>query len=329
MRTSILLTILLSLVSAGCKQSSDGTANAAATGATPGTATAAEGPDATERAVSKKLDDAIYCINVTSSAIRRAREQYARHVDPAKGPEPKGKIYVGRHDAKACLDRVTATLAVKPAVADLDAAITSYLAKLNEVLPTVNGAADYFEQDRHLDDGAAKGKELHPKLLAAFEAFAATDAALRVVVDKYSRAAREADLAAFAKDPAARGRYLRGRVLLIAEDLVKLTDAPALAKLDGAAFEAKTIELDKALAELTTYADSPAATSGGDEQRLAGSARYYVTAARALVRRIKDNTPYDESQLRDIANGRDHVDGSIPQVIAKYNDLIQTANSIR
>src|SRR5690606_12788324 len=121
-----------------------------------------------------------------------------------------------------------------------------------------------------------------------------------------------------------RGRYLRGSVLLVAEDLLDVGLAPELEKIDVPAFTAKLEALDRKVTELTTYATE------SNDNTLKSSASNYLKAALAITRRIRENTPYDEHELQSIAAGRgEHVDGSIPNLLAAYNDLIDDANRNR
>ena len=49
--------------------------------------------------------------------------------------------------------------------------------------PLLKEADDYYDQENYKDDRMAKGKALHPRLVAAWDAFAAADQTLRTGLD--------------------------------------------------------------------------------------------------------------------------------------------------
>ena len=49
--------------------------------------------------------------------------------------------------------------------------------------PLLKEADDYYQQENYKDDKMAKGKALHPRLVAAWDAFAAADQQLRTGVE--------------------------------------------------------------------------------------------------------------------------------------------------
>ncbi|MGN6105885.1 MAG: DUF3829 domain-containing protein [Kofleriaceae bacterium] len=325
MQRSIALALGFSalLATAACKDSSKSPPGAPP----PGSAPAGAGPSASERdadaSMVKKMNAAVHCINFAAAAVKRSAGFYARAVDPATGPLPDKSLYLQRIDAQSCTKPAKEAVALKPAVADLDAVLGAYATKLDAAALILNEAADYYDQKRHLDDALAKGKQLHPQVMASFEDVIASERQLRDVLDKLDRARREANLAELAKDPAQRTEYLRERLMLSATDLIKLTEVGDLAKLDAAAFQAKLDEVDKTQKELSALG------LDGSDLGLSNSARDYVGAGLAMVRRLRDGKGYTESELKDLAQGSKYVEGSIPQLIESYNSLIEASNRLR
>jgi len=313
--TNLTLSLALSLsaLAAGaCKDSSSGGAPS-------------DSSPAASASEDLKLDAAIRCQNYASAAVFRARTQYLRHVDAEAGPTPESKnIYVGTVNPGAHCAPLAEALAAKPALKELDDAIAAYRAALEAATPVIDDAHSYYDQKRHLDDGLAKGKELHPKLMASFRAFADADKALGTIVKSRNRARKEAQLATIADDPKQRGRYVRGHLLLVAEDLIEIGLASTFEEIDAAAFEAKLEELDKNVAELAKLGDE----AGGSFFK--SKADYYLRAALAISRRIREKTPYTERERNDLERGMGkNVEGSIPQLLDTYNALIDEANRIR
>ena len=50
---------------------------------------------------------------------------------------------------------------------------------MSKLEPLLKEADDYYKQEDYKDDRMAKGKALHPRLIAAWDAFASADKALR------------------------------------------------------------------------------------------------------------------------------------------------------
>ena len=325
MRTSLLLAAVLATT--GCNDKSP---SSATTGSATGSA-ASTGSGAAPPAVAAPISKPVPSMCGLGAAIdastgRPERQRLAAAVrawrGPGEGPDREGQVWVGKVDQASCVTKLKEAMAIKPAIADLDAVMVRYGNALEQVMPLANEATDYFEQDRHLDDGAAKGKELHPRLLASFDAFWAADRALRDVVQARNRALKEADLALLAKDPALRGDYVRARVLLLAEDVLLLSKAPELSQIDAAGFAAKSAELDKAITDLTAHST----TVDSKDTTLDRRAGEFMKAVLAMARRLREAAPYDKYEKLRLSEGSTDVDGSSPQLVAKYNELIGEAN---
>lgn len=322
-RSSRLLWLLVSAVAlAGCKKSPPAPGSATVEAAPP----PAPAVDAAAQARDQKLRAAIACINGLSANVDRAREGYARTVPAATGPTAAMTVYVGRVAFEDCPPALEAAAALTPADPDLDAAASAYVAAVTSLVPIVNDASDYYAEKRNHDDGAAKGKELHPRLIDGFARFAAADEALRKVVAARNRARKEAHLAELAKDPRDRGEYLVARLMLVAEDVVTLADAP-LDALDLAALSARVDELGTALHELDARIADTAQPKIPGVVQLQSAARYYLTAALDLVRRKREGTGYTASEREDLARGSTTINGSTPQLVDLYNRLVSASNS--
>lgn len=269
-----------------------------------------------------KLNAAIKCQNRVSASFHRSRTMYLRSVDPDVGPTPESKnLSVGEVDVSGCTEPLAEAIAAKPALADLDGAMAAYRTAIEAAAPVINEASTYYEQERHRDDDLAKGKELHPKLMESYKAFSEADRALGAIVNVRNRARKEAELATYAKDPKQRDKYLRGKVLLVAEELVEIGLAPSIEEIDITVFNAKLEDLDKQVAELAKHADESGSTT------LEDSANDFLKAALGISRRIREKTPYTAFEARNIERGMgQNVEGSIPNLLKAYNDMIDDAN---
>ena len=80
--------------------------------------------------------------------------------------------------------------ALEPRDAELEAAASAYVEAVAKLEPLLKEADDYYSQQDYKDDRMAKGKALHPRLVAAWDAFASADQKLRGGVEAINERAR-------------------------------------------------------------------------------------------------------------------------------------------
>src|SRR5688572_13710831 len=168
---------------------------------------AAEGGDGAmseDDKLGAKLDPYINCINSYSRPVHNAADRYFDWVqDPKVGPTGKETNIYGLYevsDIAACVDGVKTAAEAEPEDAELEAAAQAFADSLSEAATVVNEAHKYYDEKNFKDDAFAKGKELHPKLMAAFEKFDAADVKLRELVGSKNDALQERELARIEKE---------------------------------------------------------------------------------------------------------------------------------
>ena len=72
---------------------------------------------------------------------------------------------------------------MEPHDAAIEAAATAYADAVSKLEPLLKETDDYYSQENYKDDKMAKGKALHPRLVAAWDKFATADKALRGEVE--------------------------------------------------------------------------------------------------------------------------------------------------
>ena len=80
--------------------------------------------------------------------------------------------------AKQALDVAGTAGAAEPAITPLDGLARDYAHAFEAVIPVANEASRYYERQDYKDDRMARGRELHARLVAAFEPFLAQRARL-------------------------------------------------------------------------------------------------------------------------------------------------------
>jgi len=116
----------------------------------------------------------------------RAVSSYARYdswVDLKTGPTGRERIVYGLYEvspvlAKQALDVAGTAGAAEPAITPLDGLARDYAHAFEAVIPVANEASRYYERQDYKDDRMARGRELHARLVAAFEPFLAQRARL-------------------------------------------------------------------------------------------------------------------------------------------------------
>jgi hypothetical protein len=182
-------------------------------------------------------------------------------------------------------------------------------------------ADDYYQQENYKDDKMAKGKALHPQLVAAWDAFAAADKALRsnveIINDKRA-ADRLAEIEA--KD----GRKARWHIESLMIHAKRVQRAQNAEKPDLAAITQALTDYEGIVKATDTFATSGEGKIGGS---FVNDAKSFLTTAKQLMRRIRDKTPYSQGDRMMLSGGGGWmVEGSPPRLLRDYNQLIESYN---
>jgi hypothetical protein len=145
------------------------------------TALAADQANAQKSPLTEKLNAYVGCMNRLSERSYDSRSRYFSCADK-KGPTGKERIISGTYtiyDTSDCRKNVEKANAMEPHDAALEAAATAYSDAVSKLEPLLKETDDYYSQENYEDDKMAKGKALHPRLVAAWDAFASADQKLR------------------------------------------------------------------------------------------------------------------------------------------------------
>lgn len=285
-----------------------------------GGSASAQTPPATE-----KLNAYVGCINRLSARALESRARYLSWVGK-NGPTGKERIIYGLYtiyDTADCQKKAEAANALEPRDAALEAAATAYVTAVTTLGPLLKEADDYYTQENYKDDKMAKGKALHPRLVAAWDAFASADKNLRDGVEAINDRRKAEELVAI---EAKEGRSARYHVAALMIDAKRVLRAEDTTKPDVA-------EITKALEayETTVKAIEAAGAEGGGKigSMFISNAKSFLTTAKQLMRRIRDKVPYssgDKMMLSGAGSGW-MVEGSPPRLLRDYNQLVDAYNS--
>jgi len=271
--------------------------------------------------LTEKLNAYVGCINRLSARSYDSRSRYFSWAAKS-GPTGKERIIYGTYtiyDTADCKKNVEAANAMEPHDADLEAAASAYVAAVTTLEPLLKEADDYYTQENYKDDKMAKGKALHPRLVAAWEAFASADQKLRAGVEAINDKRALENLAAIESKEGRKAHYFIEALMIHAKRVLRAEDGD---KPDLAA-------MTQALDDYENAVKGAEDASGKDGDRkigsiFIGSAKSYLTTAKQLMRRIRDKTPYSsgEKMMLDGSGSGWMVEGSPPRLLRDYNELI-------
>jgi hypothetical protein len=280
----------------------------------------AESPSLTE-----KINAYVECINRLSERAYDSRSRYFEWVGE-KGPTGKERIIYGTYtiyDTSDCKKNVEKANSLDPREAELEAAASAYVEAVVALEPLLKEADDYYEQEDYKDDKMAKGKALHPRLVAAWTAFASADQKLRAGIDVIQDKMAVEELAEIERSDGRKERYHVQALMMRAKRLVREqnADRPNLA------------EITEALGEYEAIAKATEAYAGANPDGKIGSgfigdAKTFLTTAKQLMRRVRDKVPYSsgDRMMLESGGGAWMVEGSPARLLRDYNQLIDSYN---
>lgn len=286
----------------------------------------------------QKLQGYIDCINNHSSRVHDSVDYYLKSVeDPAVGPTGKEtNIYTPHEisDPQTCADGVKTSADADPDDPDLEAAGTAFAEALVETAGLINEAHKYYDEKNYKDDAFAKGKELHPKLMAAYEKFGAADKKLREMVGTQNDALQERELASVEKEMGKSNLWYNKKVMVLSKKLMNAGDVevtPEL-KLDMATFEPILEEYETILEEAQTYAKAHKEETDSVTMYTSflDDAEEMKKTAKDLLRRKRDGTGFTKDELDKVSSGWgfDSIEGSPAKLSKEYNDLVGSSNRL-
>lgn len=291
--------------------------------ASPASAQAQKPQASPEQTLTEKMNAYVGCINRLSERAYDSRKRYASWAAKS-GPTGKERIIYGTYtiyDTADCKRNVEKANALEPRDAIIEAAAWAYVEAVTALEPLLKEADDYYDQEDYKDDNMAKGKAMHPKLVAAWEAFAIADERLRRNVETVNERRAAERLAAIDKSEGRTAKYHVHAAMIDAKRLLRAfePDKPDLATITAALndYETNVKAIDKFASDGTKL-----------DSRFVSQAKTFLTSSKQLMRRLRDKTPYSQGDKMMINAGSGWmIEGSPQRVMRDYNDLIAAFNS--
>ncbi len=279
----------------------------------------------TPPSLTEKLNAYVGCINRLSA---RAFDSRARYFSWAakNGPTGRERIIYGTYtiyNTADCKKNVEKANTLEPRDAALEAAATAYVEAVGKLEPLLKEADDYYTQADYKDDKMAKGKALHPRLVAAWDAFASADQRLRGEVEAINDKRALAKLAAIEQSEGRKARYHVEALMIQAKRVLRAEDA---GKPDLAAITQAVADYESVVKGAEQFAGS------GGEAKIGSlfisNAKSFLVTAKHLMRRIRDHVPYSSGDKMMLSNAMSGwmVEGSPPRLMRDYNQLVDAYN---
>ena len=275
--------------------------------------------------LTQKLNAYVGCINRLSARAFQSRERYFSWAAKS-GPTGKERIIYGTYtiyDTSDCAKNVEKANALEPRDAALEAAASAYADAVSKLAPLLKDADDYYTQQNYKDDKMAKGKALHPQLVAAWDQFAAADRKLRDGVEAINDKRALEQLAEIEKSEGRQARYHVEALMIGAKRVLRAEDKE---KPDIAAITQALNEYE------ATVKGAEAFTGAGGKAEIGSmfisNAKSFLTTAKQLMRRYRDKVPYSSGERMMLNNQGAGwmVEGSPPRLMRDYNQLVDAYN---
>jgi hypothetical protein len=273
----------------------------------------------------EKINAYVGCINRLSERSYESRKRYFSWAAQS-GPTGKERIIYGTYtiyDTTDCKKNVEKANALEPRDAALEAAASAYAEAVGKLEPLLKETDDYYSQENYKDDRMAKGKALHPRLVAAWNEFASADKALRNGVEAINDRRAAERLAEIEQKEGKNARYHVQALMIHAKRVLRAQDTE---KPDLAAITQSLNDYEAAV-----KAVEQASSADGDAKigsMFVSSAKSFLTSSKQLMRRLRDKTPYSQGdRMMMNAGGGWMIEGSPQRVMRDYNQLIEAYNS--
>lgn len=284
----------------------------------------AQAPDAAS-SLTDKLNAYVGCINRLSERAYDSRARYFSWASKS-GPTGRERIIYGTYtiyDTSDCRSKVERANALEPREEALERAASSYAQAVSALEPLLKDADDYYTAQDYKDDGMAKGRALHPRLVAAWDAFARADQDLRGAVEAINERRSAERLIDIERTEGRLARYHIEALMINAKRVLRTVDgaSPNLAAMTQTLGEYES--LVKAAEALS--AQNPGQKIGSS---FIDSAKTFLVSGKQLMRRVRDKVPYSTGDRMMINAGSSWmVEGSPGRLLRDYNTLVESYNS--
>lgn len=290
-----------------------------------------EGDDAALNTLGNKLSGYIKCYNALDGRAHKSISRYSSWVkDMNVGPTGKERVVYGTYslsneDIAKCQQAYAALEKEGPALSGLDAAGRNYMQTLTNLGTVVSKVYTYYDRENYKDDSFAQGRTLHTEFKPAIEAFSQASNRFSDELDSANNALQLERLKLIEKAQGKSLTYWTTLQSIRAKQMVDIllkddfsVDAASQAFTDfEAAVDGRNAQLSK-----------QGAGTQDITAQIPSTAEALRKSAKALIRRVRDKTPYHVGEITMLNNANSGwmVEGSPPRVLYDYNNFVEASN---
>jgi len=273
-----------------------------------------------------KMNAYVGCLNRLSARAFDARSRYFSWAAKS-GPTGRERIIYGTYtiyDTADCKNNVAKANAIEPHDMAIEAAASAYADAAGTLEALLKEADDYYTQQNYKDDKMAKGKALHPRMVAAWDAFESADKALRGEVEAINDNRALEKLAAIETSEGRKARYHVEALMIHAKRVLRTVDT---AKPDPGAMAQAIMGYEEIIKGAEGFTGSGLARDKIGSFFISNAKSFLVTA-KQLMRRVRDHVPYSSGDKMMLGNAMSGwmVEGSPPRLLRDYNTLVDSYN---
>lgn len=285
-----------------------------------------------------KLNGYIECINRASSYVVESGEDYLSSFKTEAGPTGKERSISAPsrlNSYESCIERIKESTMAEPHNKSLEAAGTAYQTALGELIVLSADLHKYYTEKNYKDDDYAKGKEMHPKFVAAHKMFVQADQQLRAEVTTLNEGLLQRELERIEKEEGRKLLFLAKNVMAKAKKAMVVADVSDWQSVDLEELESALKSFESAIEECEAYSKAhPDETKSISmfSTSLISPANNFKVALKELWRRKRDNKDYDSSEKRSMKMGGifiENIEGHPAKVGKLYNKLVSDSNRLR
>ena len=282
-----------------------------------------------QRQLEQKLALYIDCLDDTYWRMLDSRRRYLSWIKDARsGPTCKERNLYGLYElgstaAQSCAEHCATARDQTPSFPPLEQAAAAYAKAIAQIAPLLTEATSYYSKKSYTLDDCARGKELHPKLMASFDSTTRARDALRAILADKTRGTLQRCIDRTKGPTHSVGAHRWALLIKEAGDVVGALRVQARApKPDMDAIKAAIARYVKASTALEAVGKAQQEAAGFD-----WTIKRYVddfqTAAIAFLK-SRAGRRFDHSRRTQIRWGWDRhgIDGTFEKVVAQYNGLV-------
>lgn len=278
--------------------------------------------EVSDESLIQKLNGYIECLNRSSPRTHDSYRRYLLWVSERGGPTCKEMNIYGLYSlyedgVEKCNRAADRGRSMPPSLPQLEEAAADVAAAYAGLIPLVSKANDYYQQQDYKDDQCAKGREMHPLLIAAFQRYFKARARLEAGVDSLKGEADQRELKRLELSQGRRLPWYSKNLMISARNLIEALPKENTLLFNRENYLGRFARLEKDYQDFSDY------TAAHPEE---GKGVFWFGAFESGAKNFYTQAKFLK---RDLAEGKPPAPRGLNEVLNNYNRLIQDSNNLR